>query len=468
MNDEVLGASFRDPSGFVFTRDGVVHRRVNRAYAAHYDRLMSSGLYEELTGQGLLLPHEEVEEGGAGEAYLTLRPRQVPFLSYPYEWCFSQLKDAALATLRIQETALRYGMTLKDASAYNIQFPESRPVLIDTLSFECCEPGRPWIGYRQFCQHFLAPLALMAYRDVRLSQLLRVHLDGVPLDLARALLPARAWLNPHLLLHVRVHARYQRRYEGRADAAAKLRPVSRRSLEGLLAALRSAVRRLEWKPRDTQWTDYYEGDSYSERSGQHKRELVARYLERIAPRAVLDLGANTGVYSRIASDRGIPTLACDVDPACVERNYREVRAKRESNLLPLVLDLTNPSPAIGWANRERATLPERRPPETLMALALIHHLAIANNVPLPRIAAYFASLSKQLIIEFVAKSDPKVQLLLATREDIFPDYTREGFEEAFGERWVIDESAPVEASERILYRMHRRLADDSEDEGAQE
>lgn len=232
--------------------------------------------------------------------------------------------------------------------------------------------------------------------------------------------------------------------------------MSRRSLAGLLAALRSAVRRLDWKPQGTPWADYYEGDSYSERSSQHKRELVARYLERIDPRAVLDLGANTGVYSRIASGRGIPTLACDVDPACVERNYREVRARRESKLLPLVLDLTNPSPAIGWANRERATLPERRPPETLMALALIHHIAIANNVPLPRIAAYFASLSKQLIIEFVAKNDPKVQTLLATREDIFPDYTREGFEEAFAEHWIIDEAAPIEASERTLYRMHRR------------
>jgi hypothetical protein len=308
----------------------------------------------------------------------------------------------------------------------------------------------------------------MAYRDVRLSQLLRVHLDGVPLDLARALLPARAWLNLHLLLHIRVHARYQRRYEGRGDAAAKLRPVSRRSLAGLLAALRSAVRRLDWKPQGTQWALYYEGDSYSERSSQHKRELVARYLERIDPRAVLDLGANIGIYSRIASDRGIPTLACDVDPACVERNYREVRARRESNLLPLVLDLTNPSPAIGWANRERATLPERRPPETLMALALIHHLTIANNVPLPRIAAYFASLSKQLIIEFVAKSDPKVQTLLATREDIFPDYTREGFEQAFAEHWIIDEAVPIEASERILYRMHRRRAAERGDECARE
>jgi ribosomal protein L11 methylase PrmA len=458
MNEEVLGASFRDPSGFVFLRDGVVHRQVNRRWASHYDQLMSSGLYEELTGKGLLIPHQEVEgsRSGPGELYVTLRPEPVPFISYPYEWAFSQLKDAALTTLRIQETALGLDMTLKDASAYNIQFRGGRPVFIDTLSFERYEEGRPWVGYRQFCQHFLAPLALMVYRDVRLSQLLRVHIDGVPLDLARRLLPGRAWFNRHLLLHIRIQARYQRRYQARAHETARTRPVSRRGLSGLLAELRAAVKRLDWKPESSAWAEYYAGDSYTERSSLHKREVVAQYLERIGPRFVLDLGANTGLYSRIASDRGIPTVACDVEPACVELDYREARARRDENLLPLVLDLANPSPGLGWANRERSTLPERRRPGTLMALALIHHLAIANNVPLPNVAAYFASLSEHLIIEFVPKSDPKVQLLLATREDVFPDYTQEGFETAFADHWILDDTARIEDSERTLYRMHRR------------
>jgi len=457
MTDEVLGASFRDPSGFVFRRDGVLHRWVARSYAPDYDQLMASGLYHALVDDDLLVRHEEVDAPGdaPAEAHAILRPAEIGFVSHPYEWCFSQLQDAALATLRVMETALRFDMTLKDASAYNIQFDVGRdggrPIFIDTLSFERYREGEPWVAYRQFCQHFLAPLALMAYRDIRLGELLRLHLDGVPLDLARALLPARAWLDPHLLIHVRVHARYQRRYQGRTDATKQARPVSRRSLSGLLAALRTAVRRLSWKAEGTTWASYYEGDSYSEASSEHKADLVAGYLDRAAPRSVLDLGANVGVFSRLASDRGIPTVAFDVDPACVERSYLRVREAGDTHLLPLRLDLTNPSPSLGWAHRERASLQERSRFDAVMALALIHHLAIGNNVPLADVASWFASLGEHLIVEFVPKSDAKVQVLLATREDVFPDYTREGFEAAFSAHFELLSATPVEGSERALY-----------------
>jgi hypothetical protein len=458
MTDGVLGASFRDPSGFVFERDGVLYRQINRSYGPHYDQLMSSGLYAELNGSGLLIPHEEVAkiDSPDGDPYLTIRPQRVAFVSYPYEWCFSQLRDAALATLRVQRAALRFGMTLKDASAYNIQFHEGRPTLIDTLSFEEYREGSPWVGYRQFCQHFLAPLALMAYRDVRLARLLRAHLDGVPLDLTRALLPARAWLNVHLLLHVRVHARYQSRYQADAEAAAKARPLSKRSFGNLLTALESAVSKLKWKPEGSEWADYGSGDSYSAASAEHKRALVSEYLEALAPREIWDLGANTGEFSRIASDRGIRTVAFDIDPACVERNYRQVRRDAETRLLPLVLDLANPSPALGWAHDERASLLERRSADAVMALALVHHLAIANNLPLPRVAAFFAELAESLIVEFVPKSDPKVRILLATRRDIFPDYAQEGFEAAFAPHFEIEAATPIADSERTLYRMRRR------------
>jgi hypothetical protein len=457
MTDEAIGASFRDPSGFVFLRDGVLHRRVNRRYAPHYEALRASGLYAELSGRGLLVAHEEIERfEGPAQAFATLRPERIACVSYPYEWCFSQLKDAALATLEVELTALRFGMTLKDASAYNVQFRDGRPILIDTLSFELYQEGRPWLAYRQFCEHFLAPLALVAYRDARLAQLLRVHLDGIPLDLARSLLPARAWWNPHLFAHIRVHAGYQRRYRGRSDAAARVRPVSRRSLEGLIVALRAAVRRLRWQPASSAWLGYTEGDSYSARAAEHKREIVSRFLERLAPRVVLDLGANTGEFSRLACARGAFSVACDADPACVERSYLELRGRRETRLLPLVLDLANPSPALGWAGRERSTLPQRLAPDALLALALVHHLAIAGNVPLPRIAEHFAEISAHAIVEFVPKSDPKVALLLATREDVFDDYTREGFEQAFAAHFEIEEREAIADSQRTLYRLRRR------------
>jgi hypothetical protein len=396
MTEGALGASFRDPSGFVFQRDGAVHRQINRSYAPHYDRLMSSGLYAELVRGALLIPHQEVPGTRAdrGEAYVVIRPEKVAFISYPYEWSFGQLKDAALTTLRVQQAALRFGMTLKDANGYNIQFHNGRPVFIDTLSFEGYQEGKPWVGYRQFCQHFLAPLALMAYCDVRLSQLLRVHLDGVPLDLARRLLPARAWLNLHLLVHIRVHAGFQRRY-AKAGGAARARPVRKRSLAALLAALESAIARLDWKPEGTEWADYYADDSYAPASLDHKRALVSGHLDRIEPRTVWDLGSNTGLFSRIAAERGIGTVAFDADPACVERNYRQARRDGETRLLPLLLDLASPTPALGWAHRERSSLLERRSADAVMALALIHHLAIANNIPLDRVAAFLAGLAER-------------------------------------------------------------------------
>jgi ribosomal protein L11 methylase PrmA len=458
MHDGVLGASFRDPSGFVFSRDDVLYRQVNRAYAAHYDHLVASGLHADLVERGLLVPH--VEEPGvapeAGDAHRVLRPERVAFVSYPYEWSFSQLRDAALLTLELQRRALGFGMTLKDASAFNVQFRGGRPVWIDTLSFEIRREGQPWVAYRQFCQHFLAPLALVAHLDPRLGALSREHLDGVPLDLASALLPARAWLDPHLLVHLRIHARFQRRHAGRADASVRARRVDRRGLEGLVAALESAVRRLRWRPRSSPWSDYYAGDSYAEEAARERRSRVAAWIERMRPEALLDLGANTGAMSRLASGRGIPTVALDADPACVEAAYREVRASGDAHLLPLVVDLTNPSPALGWANEERSPIGERFRAGAVMALALVHHLALANNVPLPRVAAWLAGLGEELIVEFVPKSDPKAKRLLATREDVFPDYARDGFERAFAARFETLEVAGLPGSERLLYRMRRR------------
>ena len=400
--------------------------------------------------------------------YKTLLPERVPFISYPYEWCFSQLKDAALLTLRLQKIALKHGMSLKDATAYNIQFRRSRPLMIDTLSFTRYEEGSPWVGYRQFCQHFLAPLALMSRRDVRLLDFMRVQLDGVPLDLAVSLLPTRTWLNWGLFMHLRVHARYQHRYEaaGESDVgeastiqSSKAAPgarVSRKALGNLIEDLRGVVRKLDWTPRGTEWAEYYSGDSYSEDSLAHKQSLVAQHVARLSPACVWDLGANTGVYSRIAAESGARVLAFDVDPACVERNYRTARKRKEENLLPLRLDLVNPSPSLGWAHDERSSLADRANADLVLALALIHHIAISNNVPLAKIAQYFARLAPNLVIEFVPKSDDKVKTLLATREDIFPEYTREGFEAAFAGWFETLETSPIRGSERVLYLLARR------------
>jgi len=460
MSDTTLGASFRDPSGFLFRRSGVLYRQVNVSYREHYDHLQTSGLLKRLRADRLIIPYDEVDiPPVTPSAYRILKPQPLEFVSYPYEWCFSQLRDAALTTLAIQRRALACGMSLKDASAYNIQFHECRPLLIDTLSFEIYREGRPWVAYRQFCQHFLAPLALMARRDVRLNQLLRVHIDGIPLDLCTRLLPWSTRLNFGLFTHLHLHAAAQRRYAARGtpDGQARRTPrVSRRGLEGILNSLEGAVRRLRWKAGETEWADYYDFTNYTSDAQEAKGRIVDRFLDKIVPTSVWDLGANTGRFSRLASGRGIPTIAFDIDPAAVERNYLECRRGDERMLLPLLLDLTNPSPALGWAHRERMSLVERGPADAILALALVHHLAISNNVPLPRLAEFLHTQGRHLIIEFVPKSDSKVRTLLATREDVFPDYHEESFRAAFAPNFETLESERIPGTERTLYLMRAK------------
>ncbi|MBI2167187.1 MAG: SAM-dependent methyltransferase [Candidatus Omnitrophica bacterium] len=451
--DQKEAGSFRDPSGFLFYRNGALFRQVNLSYKEDYDCLIRSGLYQKLAERGLLIPHEETEEKGLqGPVYKVMRPEQIAFISYPFEWGFSQLKDAALLTLEVQKTALEHKMSLKDANAFNIQFRTGRPVLIDTLSFKTYEEGRPWVAYRQFCQHFLAPLALMSYRDIRLNQLGRVYLDGIPLDLASRLLPWRSRLDFGLLIHLHLHARSQQRFADR-PIKEETGKFSRLAFLGLIESLEKAVRRLNWKPGRTEWGDYYQATNYSEPAFEHKKDLVADFLSQAKPASVWDLGANTGFFSRISGERGIPTVAWDIDPLAVEKNYLECRGRAEKNVLPLLLDLGNPTPALGWGHEERRSFAQRGPADLVLALALVHHLAISNHLPLERIAGFFARLSRFLVIEFVPKSDSQVKRLFLSRDDIFPHYDRASFEAAFSRYFAIEKAAPVRQSERILYLM---------------
>ena len=455
MIDETHPASFRDPSGFLFRKGAELFRQVNREYQPQYDALMASGLYQYLTEKGRLIPHRESTAAPLHPsiAYKVIQPEPVRFISYPYEWCFSQLKDAALLTLRIAKAAVRYGMTLKDASAYNVQFREGKPVLIDTLSFDTYTEGEPWDAHRQFCQHFLAPLALMAHADVRLNQLMRAYIDGIPLSLAARLLPFRTRFQPGLMLHLHAHAGMQEQRVLPAGATSARMGMRKTAFLGLIESLQSTVRNLQWKPAGTDWAEYYEENNYTERSFQAKKALVGEFIGRNDPGMVWDLGGNTGVFSRIAAERGNDVLCFDSDYGAVEKNYLAVKAQKESRLLPLVLDLTNPSPALGWENCERDSFLARGPAGMVLALALIHHLAIGNNVPLGRIAGFFARCGGRLIVEFIPKADSQVKRLLSTRKDIFPDYTREGFETAFNNFFQIEESVPIPESTRILFLM---------------
>jgi ribosomal protein L11 methylase PrmA len=345
-------------------------------------------------------------------------------------------------------------MSLKDCSAYNIQFENGKPIFIDTTSFEKYTEGKPWIAYKQFCQHFLAPLTLISYKDIRLSQLLRIYLDGIPLDLVSSILPLKTKLSFSLLTHIHLHSKAQKKYEKKQGNEKNNRRVSLNGLIGIIDNLESTIRNLSWEPKDTEWSDYYDETNYTEDALKHKRNIISDFLNKIPDiKMVWDFGANTGEFSRLASEKGIKTIAFDIDPSAVEKNYLRVVEDKETNLLPLELNVCNPSPGIGWENMERKSLINRGPSDVILALALIHHLAISNNIPLQKIAFLLSNLCKYLIIEFIPKDDSKVQFLLSCREDIFTNYTKRNFESEFSKYFSILDTKPVLDSKRTIYLM---------------
>jgi len=350
-----------------------------------------------------------------------------------------------------------------DSSAFNIQFVNGKPKLIDTLSFEIYETGTPWIAYRQFCEHFLAPLALMQYVDLRLNCLLKSHIGGVPLEMACRMLPMKTWLNPGLTMHLRLHAKSNNndRSSNGADknkkagkeTEGKRAGFSKASMMGLIQSLKDGVRSLNLSNSKSHWVNYYNETNYTQTAMSQKQALVRSLIQQVAPKLLWDVGANTGAFSRIAATLGVRTIAMDYDAACVEEIYLEAKHKNEKLILPLVMDLTQPSPSIGWSNEERRSLAERGKADLLLALALIHHLAIANNVPLAMIAKYFAELTKTLIVEFVPKADSQVQHLLSSREDIFDKYDEANFEREFSRYFKIEERHELDGSSRRIYLM---------------
>lgn len=459
MSDRV-SSSFRDPSGSVYFNNGKLLRQVNKVYQPEYDLLISSGLFQRLVKRGHLVNSVECDEKplDASLAYKVICPERVPFISYPYEWSFSQLQDAALLTLTIEKEALAFDMSLKDASAYNIQFMNGKPILIDTLSFAKYVEGEPWVAYRQFCQHFLAPLALMAKVDRRMSKELINYIDGIPLDLCSALLPRSTRYQMGLAMHIHMHARAQARAEAAqsqvetaAQVSAPKQKVSKVGLIGLIESLESLVRSFTCKIVGNSWAEYYSATNYSDSAFDEKKKIVAETAAELKSKIIYDLGANTGIFSRAAAqDSATLVISSDIDPEAVELNYRELKKDGIKNILPLVIDLTNPTPSIGWDNSERDAYLKRGKADLVLALALVHHLAIANNVPLGSIAESFAKIGSYLLIEFVPKEDSQVQRLLRTRDDIFDQYTLEGMLAAFRPYYDLVRQTPVQGSKRTL------------------
>jgi ribosomal protein L11 methylase PrmA len=457
---EPLPGSFRDPSGFVFSRHGVLYRQINSGFDEDIKLLVSSGLHKALTQACMVVDFEvvEISQAATSAAAMVIRPSIVKFLSYPFEWCFSQLKAAALLTLDLLTKSLENGMTLKDASAYNVQFIGASPIFIDTLSFTKYEEGEPWVAYKQFCQHFLAPLALMAKSDIRLGSLLRSNLDGIPLDLASKLLPFSTKASLGLMTHIHLHAKA----EGRSSQSLPMNSaprVSKAGVHALVDSLVTTINHLSWEPSGTEWGDYYLSTNYSSEAFADKESVVKSFLNMVPETAetCCDLGANNGEFSKLALDKGLDTVALDIDPAAVEKCYLQAKKSSSGALLPLLQDLRNPTPNYGWGGVERDSIVDRFSCDVVLALALVHHLAIGNNVPLALVADYFSKIGEWLIVEFVPKEDSQVQRMLGAREDIFSGYHLEGFENEFGNRFKIIAKQEIVGTSRIIYLMQRKV-----------
>ena len=444
--------SFRDPSGHVVVESGRVLRWVNASYRPHYDAFHDSEASRLLRERRLLVGYREIEPVPEG-AYRLLETEKIPFVSYPYEWSFGQLQAAALLTLDIQLLLLEHGFTLKDATPFNVQFLGTRPVFIDLLSFEVLEPGRPWQAYRQFCESFLAPLLLMAHVDLDLGRLLQIHLDGIPLALCSALLPLSAKVRPKTYLHLVLHARLGA--SQRTDREPKApRPVDTASLAVIARQLRSLIAALEPRSDDSLWTEYYESHlNYTDEGIRHKKEVVETALNELRPHTVWDLGCNVGLFSRICAEAGAAVVAFDSDPSCVERLFRRLREEQEERILPLRLDLANPSPALGWDNRERRSLLDRGAADLVLALGLTHHLRLTHNVPFAMQADFLSRCGSHLLVEYVGPDDEMVKRLARHKESLLADYSEASFLAAFEGHFSLGRRVAVADSQRVLFLL---------------
>lgn len=454
-------SSFKDPSGFVFEAEGKLYRQVNQYYAAQYRQLIDSGLYKQLVSQGQLIAHEEIATNftNSPDWYTTLQPEPVDTISYPYEWCFEQLQDAALLTLSVLKTALQHGMILKDATPYNIQFYKGRPVFIDTLSFDTYDPKQPWIAYRQFCQCFLFPLYLEHYLKTDIQKILSTYIDGIPVDIIAKLLPLKSRLSLGVWLHVYLQhttttsARANNNNNNHKQAAS----FNKKKLLDVISHLTSIITSFPTnKTYKTTWSNYYEDTILSKEYLKAKEILIREMSAQTTARTVLDLGANDGYFSKLFASQQLQVIATDSDNRCISRLYQEVKKDKIENILPLILDIANPSPAIGFNNRERAAFHDRVKTDLVAALALVHHLVIGKNISMPVLAEYFNGIAPELIIEFVPKEDEKVQQMLKSRPDTFPDYTIEVFENMFTQYFNIISKKQVPGTHRVLYYMKRR------------
>jgi hypothetical protein len=456
--------SFRDPDSRVFYAGDAVYRALSADGLDDYRALQQAGLLEDprIVATELVGDAPELGVPLVKETTGVLRHERIPFVSYPYEWTFSMLKDAALLQLDLLLAALEHDLVLKDSTPYNVQFRGARAVFVDVGSFERLRPGEPWAGYRQFCMLYLYPLLLQALKGVRFQPWLRGSLEGITATEMRGLMSVRDRFRRGVPTHVFLHARLERRY---ADRGGEVRDDLRRAgfRKALIVAnarkLRRLVERLRWDPPAGVWTAYGERNSYSDADVARKEDFVREATRACAPGLVWDIGANNGRYSRLAAEHAHTVVAIDADQGPLELLYRELRDEGDERILPLTIDLADPSPGLGWRGLERGALGDRGRPDLVLALALVHHLTIAANVPVREVVGWLAGLGSALVVEFPTREDPMVQRLLAPkREGLHPDYELGHFERCLAEAFTIDRSERLGSGTRVLFLARPKRA----------
>jgi ribosomal protein L11 methylase PrmA len=454
--------SYRDPSGRVFVLGDRVLRTVAARAATDFEFVRLTGVLQSLIAEGLVIAEERVEPsalpGDFSGARHVLQHPKLPFISYPYEWCFTALKRAALLHLDLQIRCLERDVTLSDASAYNIQFIGAKPIFIDSLSFRRYREGEFWLGHKQFCEQFLNPLLLRALLGVPHNSWYRGALEGIPTTELNRLLPIHRKLSWKVLSNVVMPASFQRSATGAAEPKMPAGAgFPRTAMQRMLNGLRKWISALQPADRGkTVWADYAHQTSYAVDEADRKRTLVAEFVASVRPRMIWDVGCNTGDYARAALNSGARyAIGLDFDQGVLDAAF--ARAESEGlSFLTLFHDLANPTPSQGWAERERRGLTDRASADAILALALVHHLAIGRNIPLDQVVAWLVGLAPNGIIEFVPKSDPMVQRLLRLREDIFDDYSDEIFSKHLQTRAEVVRSVEASTTGRRLFWFARR------------
>lgn len=448
-------SSYRDPSGYIFEAGGEIYRQVNIIFKEDFDQFINSGCYDSLRKKELLISHQNIQRNLTGDTnwYTTLKPERIEFISYSYEWPFDMLKDAALLTLQLLKESVPYGMILKDATPFNIQWHNGKLIFIDTLSFQKYNEEEPWVAYRQFCENFLSPLLLMHYTKKSMHELSLAWPDGIPLSLTKALLPWRSRFSLHTYLHIHLHGTVSQK---KNDADNKKIKFSKQKLLNLANSLEGLIRKLKPPGTKTTWDKYYDEAVQRGRYLEKKREILQRWIaEMPGLKNCVDLGANDGEFSRLVAEKATSVVAVDFDANCINRLYNEIKKAGLQKVQPLIMDLAKPSPAIGPNNTERSSFVSRTKADLALALALVHHLAIGKNIPLSKIALFFSEIADNLVIEFVPVEDEKVQQMLTNRKNIFKEYDEHHFEESFSRYFKIRRKEEVAGSKRNLYLMKR-------------